>query len=67
MGAVKIVSGPGKDAPKPVNKAVIDGQGSIPYACCNEIPTPKASKGSCGMGKARGMGAAMRGGSFHNC
>jgi len=31
MSKVHIISGPGEDAPKPVGKAVIKGQGSVPY------------------------------------
>lgn len=61
---VKIVSGPGADAPKPVNKAVIDGQGSIPYCEMKEEKTPNTAKATSSTGKKRGMGAALRGGRY---
>ena len=66
MASVKIVSGAGNDAPKPVNKAVIDGQGSIPYATLKEEKTPNTAKGVRVSGKSKGMGMA-RGGSFSCC
>ena len=43
MGAVKIISGP-VEAPKPQNKAVIQGQGSIPYAKATKEKTPNIGK-----------------------
>jgi hypothetical protein len=67
MSAVKIVSGPEIAAPEPTNKAVIQGQGSIPYAKTVEEKTPNIGKATVVKGKKRGMGAALRGGSFKNC
>ena len=40
MSRVKIMGGPMKEPPKPVGKAEIQGQGSIPYAQTIEEPTP---------------------------
>ena len=40
MSRVKIMGGPIKEPPKPVGKAEIQGQGSIPYAQTIEEPTP---------------------------
>jgi len=63
MGVVKIISGP-VEAAKPQNKAVIKGQGSIPYAKTTEEKTPDIGKAKITTGKKRGMGAAQRGGRF---
>ena len=63
MGVVKIISG-SVEAPTPQNKAVIKGQGSIPYAKTIEEKTPDIGKAKITTGKKRGMGAALRGGRF---
>jgi len=63
MGVVKIISGP-VEAPKPQNKAVIQGQGSIPYAKATKEKTPNIGKAKITTGQKRGMGAAQRGGRF---
>lgn len=64
MKKVKCSGAPGAEPPKPVNKAVIDGQGSIPYATLKEEKTPDIAKGKITTGKKRGMGAALRGSRF---
>ncbi|MAL45938.1 hypothetical protein [Hyphomonas sp.] len=61
---VKVNGAPPKDPPKPVNKAVIDGQGSIPYATAIEEKTPDTMFAKVTTGKKRGMGAALRGSRF---
>lgn len=61
---VHIKSGPGAAAPNPVNKAEIQGQGSIPYAVTKEEPTPSIGTGKVTTGVKRGMGAALRGSRF---
>jgi len=61
---VKCNGAPGKNPPKPVAKAVIDGQGSIPYAMAKEEKTPNTAVGKVTTGKKRGMGAALRGSRF---
>tara|TARA_R100000388_G_C7224256_1_gene150828 strand:- start:528 stop:737 length:210 start_codon:yes stop_codon:yes gene_type:complete len=61
---VKVNGAPPKDPPKPVNKAVIDGQGSIPYAQAVEEKTPDTMFAKVTTGKKRGMGAALRGSRF---
>lgn len=61
---VRCCGAPAMDAPKPVNKAVIEGQGSIPYAYCKPEKTPDTEFGKVTRGKKRGMGAALRGSSF---
>ena len=63
MSAVKIVINTPKDAPKAKGYAEIDGQGRIPYGEAKEVSV------STGMGKAtvRGMGAAIKGGSYIGC
>ena len=63
MGVVKIISGP-VEAPKPENKAVIKGQGSIPYPKATQRKTPNIGKAKITKGQKRGTGAAQRGGSF---
>jgi len=50
-----------KKSPKIDKKAVIDGQGSIPYG--KTAPAPMDAPG----GVARGMGAAKRGGNYKGC
>jgi hypothetical protein len=63
-GKVKYMgSAPGK-APAASKKAVIDGQGSIPYCELKDIATPNTAKGISTTGTKRGMGAALRGGQF---
>ena len=52
-----------KKSPKIEKKAVIDGQGSIPYASDKPTPAPMDVPG----GVARGMGAAKRGGNYLGC
>ena len=64
MTSVKIVSGPGADAPKPQNFADIKDQGRIPYCKMTEEKTPNTAKAQLSTGKKRGMGAALRGDSF---
>ena len=64
MSAVKIHGAPMPEPPKPVAKAVFKDQGSIPYPNPKTIKTPKADKATITKGMARGMGAALRGGSF---
>ena len=63
MGVVKIISGP-VEAPEPENKAIIKGQGSIPYPKATQRKTPNIGKAKITKGQKRGMGAAQRGGSF---
>lgn len=58
---VKCFGAPATDAPKPVNKAEIQGQGSIPYSHAKEEKTPDTALGKITKGKKRGMGAALRG------
>jgi hypothetical protein len=67
MKSVKCCGAPGKNPPKPVNKAVFDGQGSISYAKTTDVATPNTAKGSSVSGTKRGMGAALRGSRFNCC
>jgi len=67
MSRVKIMGGPIKEPPKPVGKAEIQGQGSIPYAKIVNEKTPNTAKGIKTMGTSRGMGAMLRGGKFSSC
>ena len=64
---VKVNGAPAANAPKPVNKAVIDGQGSIPYASAKVEKTPDIAMGKVTTGKKRGMGAALRGSRYMSC
>lgn len=64
MKAVKCQGMAPKNPPNPVNKAVIEGQGSIPYATLTEEATPNTAKAKITRGTKRGMGAALRGGKF---
>jgi hypothetical protein len=64
---VKCCGAPGKNPPKAVNKAVIEGQGSISYAQTKTVATPNTAKGNSVSGKKRGMGAALRGSRFNCC
>tara|TARA_R110000868_G_scaffold119_4_gene1245 strand:+ start:6914 stop:7120 length:207 start_codon:yes stop_codon:yes gene_type:complete len=54
---------PGKTPPA-VNKAIIGGQGSIPFSGSEKVATPKTSEGITTTGQKRGMGAALRGGRY---
>ena len=56
MSTVKIISGPGANAPAPQN-----------YAEIKEEKTPNTAKGIVVKGKKRGMGEAERGGSYRSC
>jgi hypothetical protein len=67
MSGVKIVSGPIQEPPKPVAKAEIKDQGSIPYAVAKEEKTPSVETGKVFTGKKRGMGAALRGSRYTSC
>lgn len=64
QGRVKYMGSKPSDAPKPVAKAEIQGQGSIPYPMPEEMKTPNTAKGISTTGKKRGMGAALRGGRY---
>lgn len=64
---VKVDGAPPKNPPKPVAKADIQGQGSIPYAVAKEEKTPDIAIGKPTTGKKRGMGAALRGSRFTSC
>ena len=64
---VKVNGAPPAKAPAPVNKAIIKGQGSIPYAKIVNEKTPNTAKGIKTMGTSRGMGAMLRGGKFSSC
>lgn len=64
---VRCQGGKPVEAPKPVNYAEITGQGRVPYAKENSVATPKAAKGHVVQAEKRGMGAALRGGSFKCC
>jgi|TARA_R100001086_G_C11837825_1_gene258315 hypothetical protein len=66
MSRVKFNGAPPKNPPQPVNKAEIQGQGSIPYATTVEEPTPDTMFAKVTTGKKRGMGAALRGSRFTN-
>ena len=63
MSAVKIVTNTPGSAAKAVEYADIKGQGRIPYGKAADVKVPM------GMGKAtaRGMGAAVKGGSYIGC
>lgn len=62
--SVKIMGGKPANPPKPMCKADIQGQGSIPYAKATMEKTPDTAMGKITTGKKRGMGAALRGGDF---
>ncbi len=64
MTTVKVNGVKPKELPKPVAKAEIQGQGSIPYAVAKEEATPNTMTAKITRGKKRGMGAALRGGDF---
>jgi hypothetical protein len=64
MRTVKVNGVKPKEPPTPVAKAEIEGQGSIPYAVAKEEKTPDTMYAKITRGKARGMGAAERGGKF---
>jgi hypothetical protein len=61
---VKYMGGPPSAAPKAVNKAVIEGQGSVPFAALKAMATPSTERGSRTTGQKRGMGAAERSGRY---
>jgi hypothetical protein len=63
MSVVKIVTNTPGPAPKAVEYADIQGQGRIPYGKTADVKVPT------GMGRdtARGMGAAVKGGSYISC
>lgn len=63
-GRVKYMGSKPSDAPKPSKRAIIDGQGSIPFCTMTEMATPKTAKGISTTGTSRGMGAALRGGRY---
>ena len=63
MSAVKIVINTPKEAPKAKPFAETDGQGRVPYGEAKEVSVPTAM----GISKVRGMGAAIKGGSYHSC
>jgi hypothetical protein len=67
MSKVHIISGPAAAPPKPVNKAVIGDQGSIPFAKLIPEKTPNTEQGKIFRGKKRGMGAALRGSRYISC
>lgn len=62
--SVKIMGSKPANPPKPMCRADIQGQGSIPYAKATMEKTPDTSTAKITTGKKRGMGAALRGGSF---
>ena len=61
---VKFQGAPAGVAPKPSKVAVVERQGSIPYASLDNMATPSTSRGSRTVGQKRGMGAAERGGRY---
>ena len=68
MSKVHIISGPGEDAPKPVSKLIVDGQGSIPYSTLVEEATLLILKWEKWLRvRKKGMRAALRGGNFKSC
>jgi hypothetical protein len=46
---------------------VVKDQGFVPYSDAKSETTPNVSKATSVSGKNRGMGAALRGGSFKIC
>ncbi len=64
---VKVNGAPAGKTPAAVNKAIIKGQGSIPYAKTVQEKTPNTAKGIKTTGTSRGMGAMLRGGKFSSC
>jgi hypothetical protein len=67
MTMVRVNGAPPATSAVAVNKAEIKGQGSIPYAKITTEATPKYCHGQNDLCEKRGMGAAMRGGSFKSC
>ena len=67
MTMVRVNGAPPATSAVAVNKAEIKGQGSIPYAKITTEATPNTATGKMVSGEKRGMGAAMRGGSFKSC
>lgn len=64
MASVKIVTNTPGAAPKPQTFADVKGQGKIPYCQMVEEKTPNTATAKITTGKKRGMGAALRSGSF---
>jgi|TARA_R110002020_G_scaffold242_3_gene1346 hypothetical protein len=46
---------------------LVKDQGFVPYGDAKEEPTPDVAKASSTSGKNRGMGEALRGGTFKIC
>tara|TARA_R110000744_G_scaffold175788_1_gene294611 strand:+ start:221 stop:409 length:189 start_codon:yes stop_codon:yes gene_type:complete len=46
---------------------LVKDQGFVPYGDSKEEPTPDVAKASSTSGKNRGMGEALRGGTFKIC
>jgi hypothetical protein len=67
MTMVRVNGAPPATSAVAVNKAEIKNQGSIPYAKITTEATPNTATGKMISGEKRGMGAAMRGGSFKSC
>ncbi|HCV04902.1 MAG TPA: hypothetical protein DG048_19895 [Pseudoalteromonas sp.] len=67
MSKVHIISGPAEAPPTPVNKEVIEGQGSVPFGKIIPKKTPNTEEGKIFRGKKRGMGAALRGSRYISC
>jgi hypothetical protein len=63
MSSVKIVTNKPGPAPKAVEYADIQGQGRIPYGKAQDVKVPTKMSRST----ARGMGAAVKGGSYISC
>jgi hypothetical protein len=63
-GRVKFMGSTPSAAPKPSKKAVIEGQGSIPFDTSKTVATPNTAKAMSSTGTKRGMGAAERGGRY---
>ena len=58
MSRVHIISGPAGKTPKATGKAIIDGQGSIPYPNPKESAAPDTEDGIMITGKKKGMRSA---------
>jgi hypothetical protein len=67
MSRVHIISGPAGKTPKVTGKAIIDGQGSIPYPSPKESAAPDTEDGIMITGKKKGMRSALRGSRFKSC
>jgi|TARA_R110000772_G_C13112623_1_gene420913 hypothetical protein len=64
---VRLNGAPAKSPPAAVNRAEIQGQGSISYAKTVVEATPNTAMGKMTTGQKAGMGAALRGGSYKSC